>query len=107
MVDRESTRPPQALHRAFRPGHQVPGGGEAAHLQADLGDDGVRGSQADPGDLIQLGRSVPLNEPEQDRRLRWWAWRFTRELPPLTVEGPSVWHTYGTSHRTAASSSAG
>jgi hypothetical protein len=35
----------------------VRGGGEAAHVQADLGDDDVRGDAADAGDLIQpLGR---------------------------------------------------
>jgi len=30
------------------------GGGEPAHIHADLGDDGGRRDQADPGGLIQL-----------------------------------------------------
>jgi hypothetical protein len=46
----------------------------------------------------QFGRSVTLNEPEQDRRLRWWGGHFARELPPLTVNAPGVWHVRGTSH---------
>ena len=33
-------------------------GGEAGHVQADLGDDGVRGGQADAGDLIQPGHRL-------------------------------------------------
>src|SRR5215475_4867751 len=34
------------------PRHQVAGGGEAGHVQADLGDDALGGGAADPGDLI-------------------------------------------------------
>lgn len=50
-----SSCPPIPSHRVrICPGHQVPGGGEAGHIQADLGDDGVRGGQADPGDLVEL-----------------------------------------------------
>src|SRR5262249_37959034 len=37
------------------PGHQVPWGGEAGHVQAGLGDDGGGHLQADAGDLIQPG----------------------------------------------------
>jgi hypothetical protein len=33
--------------------------------------------------------------------MRWWAGCFIRELPPLTVEAPGVWHICGTSHRMA------
>jgi hypothetical protein len=44
----------------------------------------------------QLGRSVPQNEREQDRQRDWWAGRSIRELPPLTVEAPGVWHVCGT-----------
>ena len=44
----------------------------------------------------QLGRPVALNEGEQGRRMRWWAVRFVRELPPVTVEAPGVWHRCGT-----------
>jgi hypothetical protein len=36
------------------PAAQVPGCGEPVHIQADPGDDGVRGEQADAGDLIEL-----------------------------------------------------
>jgi hypothetical protein len=36
------------------PGGQVARGGEAAHIDADLGDDHLRGRPADPTDLIQL-----------------------------------------------------
>src|SRR5215216_53540 len=39
--------------REPRPGGQMAWGGEAAHVGADLGDDHLRGSPADPGDLIQ------------------------------------------------------
>jgi hypothetical protein len=28
--------------------------------------------------------------------MRWWAARFTRELPPLTVKARGVWHVCGT-----------
>ena len=35
------------------PGHQVTGGGESAHVQADLGDDGLGALPADAGDLVQ------------------------------------------------------
>ena len=37
----------------LRPRHQVPGGGEPAHVQPDLGDDRLRAVAADAGDLIQ------------------------------------------------------
>src|SRR5215218_6253867 len=35
------------------PRHQLPGGGELAHVQPDLGDDDLGGVAADPGDLVQ------------------------------------------------------
>src|SRR6266511_3119807 len=37
----------------LRPGDQVRGGGKAAHLDADLGDQLLGGDHPDPGDLIQ------------------------------------------------------
>jgi hypothetical protein len=38
----------------------VPGGGEAGHVGADLGDDRLRGGAANAGDLIQpLDRRPP------------------------------------------------
>ena len=37
----------------LRPGHQVPGGGEAGHVHPDLGDDDRGGDRPDAGDLIQ------------------------------------------------------
>ena len=40
------------------PGGQVPGGGEAGHVGADLGEDHIRAGQADAGDLIQAGHRV-------------------------------------------------
>ena len=44
----------------------------------------------------QLGRSVTLHRPEQDRHMRWWDERFARELPPLTAKAPEKWHVCGT-----------
>ena len=39
--------------RQLRPGRQVPGRGEDTHVQADLGDDHLRGVPGDAGDLIE------------------------------------------------------
>ena len=37
----------------FRPRHQVRGGGEPAHVEADLGEDHLRRVRADAGDLVE------------------------------------------------------
>ena len=42
------------------PGHQVRGGGEPGHVQADLGEDDLRGVLADAGDLVE-----PLDRRQQ------------------------------------------
>ena len=39
--------------KRVRPGGQVPGGGEHAHVGADLGDDRLRSPLADPGNGVQ------------------------------------------------------
>ena len=36
----------------------MPGGGEPAHVGADLGDDDRGGDRADPGDLLKPGHGV-------------------------------------------------
>src|SRR6516225_11417159 len=41
--------------RELGPGDQVPGGGEAGDVGADLGEQILGGSRADAGDLIELG----------------------------------------------------
>jgi hypothetical protein len=42
----------------FRPRHQVAGGGEPGHVQADLGEDDLGAVSADAGDLIQAGQGI-------------------------------------------------
>ena len=37
----------------FRPGGQVPGGGETGHVRPDLGQDDLCSAHVDPGDLVQ------------------------------------------------------
>src|SRR5215218_3364404 len=53
------------------PGDQMASGREAAHVHAELGDEHLRGSPADPGDLIQpIGRRLKRGDLGLDVRLQ-------------------------------------
>src|SRR5512133_3467915 len=61
---------------AARPGGKVPGGGEHRHVDADLGNDGLGGPLADPGDGVEavtgpgdgaMTRSTAMSSSAMDR----------------------------------------
>src|SRR6266508_2829016 len=70
-----------------RPGHQVAGGGEPAHSQAYLGDDGAGQVFADAGDLRQPRHGV------QHRGVR--SGPGTRAGGPVGVDAPGSGHRRG------------